>query len=66
MSEDFDAVVEFLSEGIETGRGRRAAYLHHDRVNEVLRGRRGAHRRAHAVPIAFPSRRISTNLRVQL
>jgi ATP-dependent Lhr-like helicase len=39
---DFDAVVEMLSEGIRTGRGRRAAYLHRDRVNGVLRGRRGA------------------------
>jgi ATP-dependent Lhr-like helicase len=29
-------------EGIETGRGRRAAYVHRDRVNGVLRGRRGA------------------------
>ena len=31
-----------LSEGIQTGRGRRGAYLHRDRVNGVLRGRRGA------------------------
>jgi ATP-dependent Lhr-like helicase len=40
--EDFDAVVEMLSEGIQTGRGRRGAYLHRDRVNGVLRGRRAA------------------------
>ena len=40
--EDFDAVIEMLSEGIQTGRGRRGAYLHRDRVNSVLRGRRGA------------------------
>jgi len=40
--DDFEAVVEMLSEGIQTGRGRRAAYLHRDRVNGVLRGRRGA------------------------
>ena len=39
---DFDAVVEMLAEGIQTGRGRRAAYLHRDRVHGVLRGRRGA------------------------
>ena len=39
---DFDAVVEMLSDGIATGRGRRGAYLHRDRVNQVLRGRRGA------------------------
>jgi ATP-dependent Lhr-like helicase len=40
--EDFDDVVELVSEGIRTGRGRRAAYLHRDRVNGRLRGRRGA------------------------
>ena len=39
---DFDAVVEMLAEGIRTGRGRRAAYLHRDRVQGMLRGRRGA------------------------
>jgi ATP-dependent helicase Lhr and Lhr-like helicase len=40
--EDFDEVVELVSAGIETGRGRRMAYLHRDRVNGRLRGRRGA------------------------
>jgi ATP-dependent Lhr-like helicase len=40
--EDFDAVVEMLSEGIEGARGRYAAYLHRDRVNGILRARRGA------------------------
>jgi ATP-dependent Lhr-like helicase len=40
--EDFDDVVELVSEGIATGRGRRAAYLHRDRVNGRLKGRRGA------------------------
>ncbi|HUC37203.1 MAG TPA: DEAD/DEAH box helicase [Acidimicrobiales bacterium] len=40
--EDFDAVVELASEGIPTGRGSRMAYLHRDRVNGVLRPRRGA------------------------
>src|SRR5262245_39882034 len=39
---DFDDVVEMLAEGIQTGRGRRGAYLHRDRVNSVLRGRRAA------------------------
>jgi ATP-dependent Lhr-like helicase len=39
---DFDQVVELVSEGIVTGRGRRAAYLHRDRINGVLRARRGA------------------------
>ena len=40
--QDFDAVVELASEGIPTGRGQRMAYLHRDRVNGVLRPRRGA------------------------
>ena len=40
--EDFDAMVELTSEGIQTGRGTRMAYLHRDRVNRVLRPRRGA------------------------
>jgi ATP-dependent helicase Lhr and Lhr-like helicase len=40
--EDFDEVVELMSEGIRTGRGRRAAYLHRDQVNGQLRARRGA------------------------
>jgi ATP-dependent helicase Lhr and Lhr-like helicase len=39
---DFDEVAELVSEGIRTGRGRRAAYLHRDRVAGRLRGRRGA------------------------
>jgi len=39
---DFDAIVELLSEGIRTGRGRRGAYLHRDQVRGVLRARRGA------------------------
>jgi ATP-dependent helicase Lhr and Lhr-like helicase len=40
--EEFEEVVELVSVGIETGRGRRMAYLHRDRVNARLRGRRGA------------------------
>jgi ATP-dependent Lhr-like helicase len=40
--EDFDEVVGMVSEGIHTGRGRRAAYLHRDQVNGQLRARRGA------------------------
>ena len=38
----FDSVVEMLSEGIAARRGRYGAYLHHDRVNRILRARRGA------------------------
>ena len=40
--EEFEEVVDLVSAGIETGRGRRMAYLHRDRVNGRLRGRRGA------------------------
>jgi ATP-dependent Lhr-like helicase len=39
---DFDDVVELVSWGIQTGRGRRGAHLHHDAVNGRLRARRGA------------------------
>ena len=40
--EVFDEVLDLVSNGIETGRGTRAAYVHHDRVNGELRGRKGA------------------------
>jgi len=40
--DEFDAILEMLSEGIATGRGRRSAYLHRDRVNGMVRARRGA------------------------
>jgi ATP-dependent Lhr-like helicase len=39
---DFDEIIEMLSEGIASTRGRYAAYLHRDRVNGVLRARRGS------------------------
>jgi ATP-dependent Lhr-like helicase len=39
---DFDAVVTMLAEGYTTRRGRRGALIHHDAVNHMLRGRRGA------------------------
>ena len=40
--DEFDAVVAMLADGIQTGRGRRGAYLHRDRVHGILRGRRSA------------------------
>jgi ATP-dependent Lhr-like helicase len=40
--EDFDQVVTMLAEGFSLKRGRRAAYLFHDRVNGRLRPRKGA------------------------
>jgi ATP-dependent helicase Lhr and Lhr-like helicase len=39
---DFDAVLEMLSEGMATSRGRRGTFLHRDQVNHRVRGRRGA------------------------
>jgi ATP-dependent Lhr-like helicase len=39
---DYEDVLELASEGITTGRGKRMSYLHRDRVNSVLRPRRGA------------------------
>jgi ATP-dependent helicase Lhr and Lhr-like helicase len=40
--EEFDAVVDMLSEGIATRRGRAGTRLHRDAVNRRLKGRRGA------------------------
>src|SRR5580704_1632457 len=41
-AEEFEDVTELLAEGIRTGRGRRAYYLHRDQVNGTVKGRRGA------------------------
>ena len=40
--EDFSAVIAMVADGFTTRRGRRGALIHHDAVNRVLRGRRGA------------------------
>ncbi len=40
--QEFTAVVHMLAEGFSTRRGRRGSLLHHDAVNHMLRGRRGA------------------------
>jgi ATP-dependent Lhr-like helicase len=40
--QDFEDIADLLAEGIRTGRGRRAYYLHRDRVNGTVKGRRGA------------------------
>ena len=37
--EQFDEIVDLVSNGVETGRGRRGAFVHHDGVNGELRGR---------------------------
>jgi len=41
-SEEFNGVVKMLAEGFSSKRGRRSALIHHDAVNQRLRGRRGA------------------------
>jgi ATP-dependent Lhr-like helicase len=41
-ADEFEKVLGMLSEGVSTRRGRRSAHLHRDRVNHILRARRGA------------------------
>ena len=40
--EDFSAVLKMVAEGFDTKRGRRAALVHRDEVNNKVRGRRGS------------------------
>ncbi len=40
--EKFNQVIRMLAEGFTTKRGRRSTYLHHDAVNQRIRGRRNA------------------------
>ncbi len=40
--EQFDSIIRMLADGFSTKRGRRSAYLHHDAVNQRIRGRRNA------------------------
>ncbi len=42
LRSDYDALLEILSEGISTARGRSRAHLHRDRIHNILRPRRGA------------------------
>ncbi len=51
---DFDAVVAMLADGIASSRGRSGAHLHLDRVNGIVRGRRGARAAAIAGAGAIP------------
>ena len=39
---EYEQLLEMLSEGVETRRSRRSAYIHRDRIHGVLRPRRGA------------------------
>jgi ATP-dependent Lhr-like helicase len=41
-AQDFAAVLAMLADGFTTRRGRRGALIHHDAVNGMVRGRRGA------------------------
>lgn len=40
--EQFDSIIRMLAEGFSTKRGKRSTYLHHDAVNQRIRGRRNA------------------------
>ena len=40
--EAFDRTLDLVCDGIVTGRGRRAAWVHRDAINGLVRGRRGA------------------------
>jgi ATP-dependent Lhr-like helicase len=39
---EYEQVLQMLSEGVETRRSRRGAYIHRDRIHGMLRARRGA------------------------
>ncbi len=39
---EFDKVLKMLAEGFATRNGRRGALIHHDSINGIVRGRRGA------------------------
>src|SRR3982751_5031462 len=39
---EFEDVVQMLSDGFTTRRGRRSAHIHYDGINKKLKGRRGA------------------------
>jgi len=58
----FDEIVEMLSEGIASTRGRYAAYLHHDRVNGIVRARRGSRLAAITSGGAIPENALYTVL----
>lgn len=41
-NKELETLITMLAEGYTTHRGRRSAYLHHDAVNHILKGRKGA------------------------
>ena len=58
----FDTIVEMLSEGIAARRGRYGTYLHRDRVNGRVRGRRGSRLAAITSGGAIPDNALYTVL----
>ncbi len=57
----FDGIMRMLADGVAPSLGRRTAFLHHDRINDLVRGRRV--RASPPLPAAEPSRtmRITTS-----
>jgi len=60
---DFDAVLRMIAEGFDTRRGRRAALVHRDEINHVVRGRRGARLLAQTSGGAIPEVALSSRAR---
>ena len=58
--ETYDSILEMLSEGIASRRGRYGAYIHHDKVNRKLRPRRGSRLAAITSGGAIPETAIFT------
>ena len=58
----FDEILEMLTEGIASTRGRYAAFLHRDRVNGIVRGRRGSRLAAITSGGAIPDNALYTVL----
>ncbi|MGH9593218.1 MAG: helicase-related protein, partial [Bryobacteraceae bacterium] len=59
---EFDELIGMLSEGVSARRGRYGSYLHHDRINTRLRGRRGARLAAITSGGAIPDNALYTVL----
>src|SRR5207302_3489948 len=57
---DFEEIVTVLSDGIAASRGRYGAYLHRDRVNGLLKARRGSRMIAVTNGGAIPDHSLST------
>ncbi|KTD25686.1 helicase, DEAD/DEAH box family [Legionella lansingensis] len=60
--ENFDSVLNMLSEGIAGSRGRYSAYLFHDRVNGIVKARRGSRLTAITSGGAIPENALFTVL----